>query len=138
MKYLITILLILITSVTFLYYLLNNPNFLPINDLGEYNWINIGTFLFLLVMVVFSLLNILIYSTISTLKERGGRAEEEKEENFKKKKFSNREKIGISVKFSLIITIGIFTVFTLNFFHILNWIWGASILLVVLIFTFII
>lgn len=144
MKYLITILLILITSVTFSYYLLNNPNFLPINDLGEYNWINIGTFLFLLATALFSLLNILIYSALSLIKEKEGRVENRKEEkegegeNFKKKKFTNRERITLSFKFSLIITIGVFAVFTLNFFHILNWIWGASILLVVLIFTFII
>ena len=138
--------LILITSVTFTYYLLNNPSFLPVNDLGEYNWINISTLMFLTTLIIFSFLNLLIYSTLSLLKGGDGNGEkregreikEEEDKKGKRNKFSRREKIILSFKFSLLITIGLFTVFTLNFFHILNWVWGVSILLVVLIFTFII
>jgi len=54
------------------------------------------------------------------------------------KKTNRRGRILVSLKFSSILTIGILTVFVLNFFHILSWMWGLSILLVVLIFTFII
>jgi hypothetical protein len=154
MKYLISIGLILITTVTFLYYLFNNPNFLPINDLGEYNWINILTLIFLVSFIIFSLLNLLMYSVLSLFKRRGGGLKEKErvksqEQYIRKdesrevkqvqgKKFTSKEKIIISFKFSLILTIGFLTVFILNFFHILNWIWGLSILVVVLIFIFII
>lgn len=154
MKYLISIGLILITTVTFLYYLFNNPNFLPINDLGEYNWINILTLIFSVSLIIFSLLNLLMYSVLSLFKRRGGGLKEKErvksqEQYIRKdesrevkqvqgKKFTSKEKIIISFKFSLILTIGFLTVFILNFFHILNWIWGLSILVVVLIFIFII
>jgi len=154
MKYLISIGLILITTVTFLYYLFNNPNFLPINDLGEYNWINILTLIFSVSLIIFSLLNLLMYSVLSLFKRRGGGLKEKErvksqEQYIRKdesrevkqvqgKKFTRKEKIVMSFKFSLILTIGFLTVFILNFFHILNWIWGLSILVVVLIFIFII
>jgi hypothetical protein len=154
MKYLISIGLILITTVTFLYYLFNNPNFLPINDLGEYNWINILTLIFSVSLIIFSLLNLLMYSVLSLFKRRGGglkekervksqeqyiREDESREvKPVQGKKFTRKEKIIMSFKFSLILTIGFLTVFILNFFHILNWIWGLSILVVVLIFIFII
>ncbi|KUK67348.1 MAG: transmembrane(s)protein [candidate division WS6 bacterium 36_33] len=51
---------------------------------------------------------------------------------------SEKERIVKSVKLSFFITLGILIAFILNFFHILNWMWGISILLVVLIFTFVI
>ena len=152
MKYAVSIFLILFTSVTFMYYLLNNPNFLPVNNLGEYNWINIFTLIFLIFLTLFSLFNVLIYSIHSFFKKRLGKEELDQaklnKENrveegidikeLDKKELNRKETIIISVKFSLILTIGILTVFILNFFHILNWIWGASILVVVLIFVFII
>jgi hypothetical protein len=152
MKFLGSIAFILITSITFTYYLLNNPNFVPVNELGEYNWINILTLIVLLSLIIFSIINILIYLSLNILRKRRSKEEiiqGEKDErgegkrNLKenrslKKRFTQREKVLISFKFSLIITIGLLTVFTLNFFHILNWMWGASILVVVLIFIFII
>jgi hypothetical protein len=152
MKFLESIAFILITSITFTYYLLNNPNFVPVNELGEYNWINILTLIVLLSLIIFSIINILIYLSLNILRKRRSKEEiiqGEKDErgegkrNLKenrslKKRFTQREKVLISFKFSLIITIGLLTVFTLNFFHILNWMWGASILVVVLIFIFII
>ena len=49
-----------------------------------------------------------------------------------------KERIAKSIKLSFFITLGVLIVFILNFFHILNWMWGISILLVVLIFTFVI
>ena len=146
MKYLLSIILILGTSVTFGYYLFSNPNFLPLNDLGEYNWINIFTLLFLVSLILFSFFNLLIYS-IQTLLERRINKKKEKEEEQNKqleeeelirKENEKKERVVRAVKTSFLLTIGVLTVFSLNFFHILNWIWGISILLVVLIFTFII
>jgi uncharacterized membrane protein len=152
MKFLGSIAFILITSVTFTYYLLNNTNFVPVNELGEYNWINILTLILLLSLIIFSVINILIYLILNILgkrkrkediMQREGEQTGEERRNLKesrslKKNFSKREKVITSLKFSLIITIGLLTVFILNFFHILNWMWGISIFLVVLIFIFII
>lgn len=152
MKFLGSIAFILITSLTFTYYLLNNSNFLPVNELGEYNWINILTLVLLLSLITFSVLNILIYLTLNILERRKGKEEivdgegvergEEgrnlKEGRSLRRKFTKREKVITSFKFSLIVTVGLLTVLILNFFHILNWMWGGSILVVVLIFIFII
>jgi hypothetical protein len=55
-----------------------------------------------------------------------------------KKEMGRKERIVKSIKLSFLISIGIFIVFILNFFHILDWMWGLSILLVVLISTFVI
>ena len=140
MKYLLSIILILGTSVTFGYYLFSNPNFLPLNDLGEYNWINIFTLLVLVSLTSFSLFNLLIYLVQILLKRKGEKREEEEleDEMLSKQESEKKERIARTVKASFLLTMGVLTVFALNFFHILNWIWGISILLVVLIFTFII
>ncbi len=140
MKYLLSIILILGTSVTFGYYLFSNPNFLPLNDLGEYNWINIFTLLVLVSLISFSLFNLLIYLVQILLKRKGEKREEEEleDEMLSKQESEKKERIARTVKASFLLTMGVLTVFALNFFHILNWIWGISILLVVLIFTFII
>lgn len=157
MKYLLSIALILITSVTLSYYLLNNPNFLPVNNFGEYNLINIVTLVFLLSIMLFTLTNLLIYLIQVFLNKYGKKKgstestdkrleQEEKEEvggkdggkeNIYEERLK-REIIILSLKISTLITVGIIVVFTLNYLHILNWIWGLLILLVVLIFTFII
>ena len=122
MKYLLTIITIFVASVMFGYYLLNNPNFLPTTQIGEYNWINIFIFIIVIFLALFSLLNLLIFLI----------------QYIFKKEMSKKEGIIRSVKLSFFISIGVFIVFILNFFHILNWMWGISILLVVLIFTFVI
>ena len=122
MKYLLTIITIFIASVMFGYYLFNNPNFLPTTQIGEYNWINIFILITVIFLALFSLLNLLIFLILHIFK----------------KETSKKEKIVRSVKLSFFISLGVFIVFILNFFHILNWMWGISILLVVLIFTFVI
>ena len=122
MKYLLTIITIFVASVMFGYYLLNNPNFLPTTQIGEYNWINIFILIIISFLALFSLLNLLIFLI----------------QHFFKKEMSKKERIVRSVKLSFFISLGVFIVFILNFFHILNWMWGISILLVVLIFTFVI
>ena len=140
MKYLLTQTFLLISSVAFSYYLLNNPNFLPTNDLGEYNWINIFTMIFLISIILFSFFNLLTYLTITIVekisKKRSTETEENRAEEIKKEKGS--EKILKTIKISSFLTLGTLLVFLLNFFHILNWIWGISILIVVLILLFII
>jgi lysylphosphatidylglycerol synthetase-like protein (DUF2156 family) len=122
MKYLLTIITIFLASVIFGYYLLNNPNFLPMTQIGEYNWINIFILMLVSFLSLFSLLNLLTFLILHIFK----------------KEMSKKERIVKSIKMAFLISIGIFIVFILNFFHILNWMWGISILLVVLIFTFVI
>ncbi|KUK76133.1 MAG: transmembrane(s)protein [candidate division WS6 bacterium 34_10] len=122
MKYLLTIITIFLASVIFGYYLLNNPNFLPMTQIGEYNWINIFMLMLVSFLSLFSLLNLLIFLILHIFK----------------KEMSKKERIIKSIKMAFLISIGVFIVFILNFFHILNWMWGISILLVVLIFTFVI
>jgi len=122
MKYLLTIIVIFLASVIFGYYLLSNPNFLPTTQIGEYNWINIFVLIIIISLAIFSLLNILIFLVLKIFK----------------KDMEEKERIVKSVKFSFFVSIGIFIVFILNFFHILDWMWGLSILFVVLISTFVI
>lgn len=122
MKYILTIITIFVASVMFGYYLLSNPNFLPTTQIGEYNWINIFILISLSFLALFSLLNLLIFLILHVLK----------------KETSKKERIIKSFKLSFLVSLGVFIVFLLNFFHILNWMWGISIMLVVLIFIFVI
>ena len=122
MKYLLTIITIFLASVIFGYYLLSNPNFLPTTQIGEYNWINIFMLVIVIFLAIFSLLNLVIFLIFKIFKKNMGK----------------KERIVKSVKFSFFVSIGIFIVFILNFFHILDWMWGLSILLVVLISIFVI
>ena len=122
MKFLISLTLVLISSVTFLYYLLQNTNFLPVNSLGEYDWTNISTLVLLLTLILISFLNISIFLVLKMIK----------------KDWSNRDRMFFSVKFSIILTVGIITILILNFFHILDLMWGGIIFIVVILFLFII
>ena len=122
MKFFFTITIVLIFSVTFLYYLLNNQIFIPVDTFGNYNWLNIVVFLTLSFLVFFSFLSLLIYSIFLLTRKN-----EERQTLMLK-----------SLKISLIISLGLLVVLILNFFNILNVMWGISILIVVLIFTFII
>ncbi len=122
MKFFFTLTIPLIFSVTFLYYLLNNQGFLPVDTFGNYNWLNIGVFLILSFLTIFLFLSLLIYSVFLLIKKK------------EEKKFL----IFQSLKISLIASLGLLVVLILNFFNILNAPWGILILIVVLIFTFII
>jgi hypothetical protein len=122
MKFVSSLTILLITSVTLLYYLLNNPNFLPTTPTGQYNWINISILIVLFLVAISSILSLLIYYAIKIIK----------------KDITWKNRIISSVKYSLLLTIGIFTIFVLNFFNILDITWGIGILLIVLIFSFII
>ena len=122
MKFFFTITIVLIFSVTFLYYLLNNQIFIPVDTFGNYNWLNIVVFQILSFLSVFSFLSLLIYSMF----------------HLTKKNKERQTLMFMSLKISLIISLGLLVVLILNFFNILNILWGISILIVVLIFTFII
>lgn len=122
MKFLLSITLVLITSVTFLYYLLQSQTFLPFDNIGDYNWLNISVLFVLSFLIVFSLIILLMYLFL-----------------FLSKRFSTgRVSRILMVKFSFILTSGVFIIFLLNFFNILSLAWGISIFVVVLIFLFII
>lgn len=122
MKFLLSTVFVLISSVTFLYYLLQNQTFLPFNNLGDYNWLNIGVLFVLSFLIVFSLILLFMYLFLLF-----------------SKRFSTGRVSRISmVKFSFILTSGIFIIFLLNFFNILSLACGVSIFIVVLIFLFII
>lgn len=122
MKFFSILTITMISAVTFLYYLFTNPNFLPINKTGEYDWLNISFVVVLSLMSIFSLLSILIAIVLRSIN----------------KQVPQSSIYIVSIKQSLVITIGFFIVFTLNFFNILNWIWGVAILIVVLVIPFII
>lgn len=122
MKFLLSTAFVLISSVTFLYYLLQNQTFLPFNNLGDYNWLNIGVLFVLSFLIVFSLILLFIYLFLL----------------FSKRFSTGRVSRILMVKFSFILTSGIFIIFLLNFFNILSLAWGVSIFIVVLIFLFII
>lgn len=122
MKFFSILTITMISAVTFLYYLFTNPNFLPINKTGEYDWLNISFVVVLSLISIFSLLSILIAIVLRSIN----------------KQVTQSSIYIVSIKQSLVITIGFFIVFTLNFFNILNWIWGVAILIVVLVIPFII
>ncbi len=122
MKFFSILTITMISAVTFLYYLFTNPNFLPTNQTGEYDWLNISFVVVLSLISIFSLLSILIAIVLRSIN----------------KQVTQSSIYIVSIKQSLVITIGFFIVFTLNFFNILNWIWGVAILIVVLVIPFII
>jgi hypothetical protein len=117
MKFFLTLSFLFLSSVGILYYLITNSNFLPINSIGEYNWVNISAFILLLIAVVFSIITFIVYLVLHIFK----------------KEFTFHQKSLLSIKISLFITFGLLIVFSLNFFHILDIIWGLLILFIVLI-----
>lgn len=117
MKFFLILSFLLLSSVSFLYYLLNNQNFLPFDTTGGYNVLNISVFALLATVAFFTLFSI-IFAGIALLRY--------KEES--------RHKIFlVSLKNSLLLTTLLLLFVFLNFFHILNIEWGGLIVLVVLI-----
>lgn len=117
MKFFLILSFLLLSSVSFLYYLLNNQNFLPFDTTGGYNVLNISVFALLATVAFFTLFSI-IFAGIALLRY--------KEES--------RHKIFlVSLKNSLLLTTLLLLFVVLNFFHILNIEWGGLIVLVVLI-----
>ncbi len=122
MKFLLTITLLMISSVSFLYYLLTNRNFLPYDNLGDINILNIIVFTFLSITTLFSFFSILLYIANKILK---------KEE-------SRKERIIKSIKISSVTTLFLLFTLLLHFFHILSFAWGLPILIIVLLLLFVI
>jgi hypothetical protein len=104
MKYLITLIFLAVFSVTILLYLLSLGNFLPENINGEYSVLNVTIFSALCLTVVFSFISLLAYLFLLFILKK-----------------ENAELI--SAKFSILVTVGVFLVFLLNFLHILDVYW---------------
>ena len=121
-KYLITLLFLGVFSVTILLYLFSIESFLPLSSLGQYHWLNIFVFSLLLFILFSSITSLIIYSVLTLILKK-----------------ENTDDLKIyAVKVGLLITVGIFLVIMLNFFHILNIYWGLGILTIVLIALFVI
>jgi hypothetical protein len=120
-KYLLTNGSVLLFSVGFLYYLIQNPNFVP-STYGGYQWVNILVFFFLLLLAIFSLGNLIIFG-------------------FRKlffKDIAEAVQIRRSIRYSILLTLGILIVYLLHFYHILSFWWGLGILIVVILALFVI
>lgn len=122
MKYVFSLTSVIAVSVGFLFFLFNNPYFVPANGVGEMEWLNISVLLFLLSTAVFCAISLVVFGLVTLLR----------------KDLKRRRRIFIASKVALFFTVGLLLVFLLNFFHVLDWIWGISILLVVLIASFVI
>lgn len=121
-KYLVTTAGLLITSVGFLYYLINNSNFIPIDPSGNYVVGNIIVLLFIAFLVLSCVSCLAIYC-------------------FRKlvfKQLPDIIQVKLSIKYALIFCIGTLIVYLLHFFHILNFFWGFSVLIVVILSLFVI
>ncbi len=113
---------LIILSVIILYYLLNNPTFLPYTETGTIEWQNVIVLIFFTSIILTNLLSI-IFVLINKI--------------FLKKPFS-LTLFYKSMKLGILLTIGIFLVFVLNFLHILNIYYGFAILAIVIISLFVI
>lgn len=122
MKYVFSLISLIIISVGFLFFLFNNSYFVPTNGVGEMEWLNISVLLFFLCAIVFCVISLIVFGIATSLMKGSKR----------------RRRIFIASKIALFFTLGLLLVFLLNFFHVLDWIWGISVLLVVLIASFVI
>jgi len=122
MKYIFSLIGVVAVSVGFLFFLFNNSSFVPFNTVGEMEWLNISVLLLLFSTIIFSVISLVVFGVVT----------------FFKKKLDRGRRVFLASKIALFFTLGILLVFLLNFFHVLDWIWGLSILLVVLIAIFVI
>ncbi len=122
MKFLFTILFTFLFSVSFLFFLLNNDNFLPRISVDEVDWTNFSVFTFLLFTTIFSFLNIIFYNI----------------KRFLKKDLDEKKNIKESIKYSFLLTFGLLIVFLLHIFHVISFFWGLGIFLVILFLIFVV
>jgi len=122
MKFVLTFVFLMGFSVSFLYYLLFNQNFLPTISIHEVNWSNLFVFLVFSSVVVFSFLNIFLFFFYKLFQ----------------KSLTYSAKVRKSLKFSFLITLGILVAFLLHFFHLIDFIWGLGILIVLLLLFFVV
>jgi hypothetical protein len=114
--------LLILISVIILYYLFNIQTFLPYTLDGSINWQNVIVLIFFTSIILINLV-----STIFVLISK-----------FFLKKPLDKGLFRQSFKFGIIFTMGILSVFTLNFLHILNIYYGLGIFAIVIILFFII
>ncbi len=122
LKFFFSLLLLLTISVTILLYLLSTRNFLPIINNSRYNWLNISVFSSLVFISLSSFLSLIFYLVMCII--------------FKKE--DSRELKIVSIRWGIVVTVGLLIVVLLNFFHILDIYWGFALLLVAIITSFII
>ncbi len=122
LKFVSTLIFLAIFTVIILLYLLSLNTFLPFNVNNQYNWVNILTFLFLILTLIFSIAVLFSYLLLRV---------------FLQKEDSRYLKI-FCIKWGLLFTIGFTLVLLLNFLHILNIYWGVGILIVVILTSFVI
>lgn len=122
MKFILSLMFITLLSVTILWYLISSGNFLPINEVGEYEWINVLFFSGLIFSLLVSITTLLGYLLNIYVIKRD----------------VDYPVYAISIKWGNLLSLGIFLIFILNFFHILNIFWGIGILVVLIILSFVI
>ena len=120
-KYLLTTGCTFLFSVGFLYYLIQNSNFLPIGT-GGYEWVNILVFFFMLVIAAICFFSLVIFGIRKIFF----------------KEIPEGIQIRRSLKYSLLLTIGLLGVYLLHFYHILGFWWGLGVLKVVILALFVI
>lgn len=121
-KYLLTTITTLLFSVGFMYYLIQQTGFVPIDQNGDYIWINLLVLTFLLIIVSVCICSLAIFG-IRTVLWKGC------DINLHIKK---------SLKYGVWLTIAILVVYLLHFFHVLNFWWGIGILTIVILALFVI
>ncbi len=117
MKFVFVNFFLLIFSVGFLYYLLMNNLFVPFDEVGNINILNVSTTVILLFVIMFTLISILSYFFYLIFK----------------KELTYNQTVKSSIKISSIISIGLVVVLLLHIFHILDILLGFPLLIVVLI-----
>jgi hypothetical protein len=121
-KFLSTTIGILVVDVGFLFYLLSNSNFTPLDSTGSYISLNI----FVLFLILFVALCCLLILIIWGLRKIFLKPEEE------------LRNIKLSIIYGVVLALGILGAYLLHFFHILSFFWGLGILLVGIILIFVI
>ena len=122
MKFTFTLFFLLGFSVSFLYYLFQNQTFLPTVSLHEVNWSNLFVFVTFSFLSLLSLLNLIFYHSYKIFK----------------KEMPEKLRIRESVKFSVLISLGVLVVFALHIFHIISFPWGIGILVVLMLLFFVV
>lgn len=121
-KFLSTTIGVLVTTVGFLYYLIQNSNFTPVGLNGEMLTMNIVVLFFLLFLILTCISMLIIFGVRQIF--------------FKQSE--TQANIRLSVKYGFLLSIGILLIYLLHFFHILNFVWGTAILIVVILSLFVI
>lgn len=121
-KFLATTIGTFTVTVGFLYYLIQNSNFLPLDIYGEMQVINVAVLFFLLYIVLFCISVLIIFGIRMIFF----------------KNVDTQTNIRLSIKYGFLLSLGILIVYLLHFFHILNFVWGIAILIVVILSLFVI